>query len=634
MTNYDRKGNPKRSRLTRRAMLLGSIQAGLVGVLGWRMRQLGVEQSDQFRLLAEENRVNIRLLPPSRGLIYDREGEPLTINNRVYAIEMVREQAKDPDAVLRRLQTLIPLSDEQIEKSLAEMAKRRAFVPVTVATGLEWEHIAAVSANAPALPGITPQLALGRQYPKGNLFGHIVGYVGPVSDDDLERREDRDPLLLIPRYRIGKSGIESSLERPLRGEAGIKRIEVNSIGRVMRELDRKEGAPGVNIQLTVSEQLQQFALERMRGQSASAVVMDVRNGDLLALASNPTFDPNKFINGISVPDWKAYNEPRMRPLFNKATKGSYPPGSTFKMVVALAALKEGLINEFEDVHCPGHMEVSGRKFHCWKSSGHGKMNLREALRQSCDVYFYDIALRVGIEKISEMARALGIGVRPDIPLPYTNAGLAPTKAWKMERKKTDWVLGDTMNSGIGQGFVLATPLQLAIMTARIASGKKIAPRMINVYNDELLPVTGNETIDINPAHLEMVRKGMFDVSNHRRGTAFGARLKGDDRMAGKTGTSQVRLISKRERQSGVIKNKDLPWNSRDHALFVGYAPFVNPRYAVSVVVEHGGGGSKVAAPIARDIMALALELDDGGYGSLPSQKREQTELNKDSIRQL
>ncbi len=623
MIEFDSKGEIKRSRLSRRALILAGLQGSVAGIIGWRMHQLGVKQGDQYRLLAEENRINIQLLPPARGLIYDRDGDLLTINNRVYTIEMVREQSGDPELILNRLAQLIPLTPEQIDKALLDMSKRRAFVPVTVATGLEWEHIAAVSANAPALPGVTPQLGLNRQYPKGPDYGHIVGYVGSVSDYDLDNDPDRDPLLRIPRFKIGKTGIEAKLEKPLRGEAGIKRIEVNSIGRIIRELDRQEGGPGVNIQLTIGHELQSFALERMKGKSASAVVMDVRNGDIMALASGPTFDPNKFLKPISQKDWAEMNDPKMRPLVNKAVAGTYPPASTFKMIVALAALEAGVANQGEDVRCKGHMLVSGRKFHCWRRGGHGNVNMREALRYSCDVYFYEMALRVGIENITRMANRFGLGVRPNVELPSMKAGLTPTKEWKNRIKKQDWVLGDSMNAGIGQGFVLASPLQLAVMTARLATGTMIEPRMINMYDNTITPVNGVEPLGLKSSHLAVVRQGMFDVSNHRRGTAFGSRLKNGVQMAGKTGTSQVRRITTSERRRGVVKNEDLPWNRRDHALFVGYAPFRDPKYAVSVVVEHGGGGSKVAAPIARDILARTLKVTKG-YGELPTRKREQT----------
>ncbi len=396
----------------------------------------------------------------------------------------------------------------------------------------------------------------------------------------------------------------------------------------MRELDGQASAPGINLQLTTGPELQRFAMERMQGESAATVVMDVNNGDILALASAPTFDPNKFVNGISVADWRALNENEFRPLANKTVQGLYPPGSTFKMVVAMAALTHGVANEREDVYCPGHKDVNGRKFHCWRRRGHGNVNLREALRYSCDVYFYEMAIRVGIENITKTARALGLGQKPDLPLPAVRTGLMPTKEWKRVNKKEDWFIGDTANAGIGQGFVLASPLQLATMTARIASGNQITPRLLNMFDNKLTPVTGTEKLDFNPAHLDMVRAGMYDVSNHPRGTAYRSRLSGGEQMAGKTGTSQVRFITKAERDRGVTKNKDLPWNRRDHALFVGFAPFDNPRYAISVIVEHGGGGSKAAAPIAKDVMQKALSLGANEYGPLPSQKRSQAKPPK------
>jgi penicillin-binding protein 2 len=612
--------------MNRRAILLGGAQLGFIGLIGWRMRQLGVRQTDEFRLLAEENRVNIRLIPPVRGLIYDRKGNPLAQNNPIYTIELVREQAGDPEKVLRRLAQLIPLSDAEIAKTLLEMSRRRAFVPVTVKSGLEWEHIAAVSANAPSLPGVSPELGFFRTYPAGDEYSHIVGYVGRIFRRDLEA-SNNDPLLMVPRFRIGRTGIEKRLESNLRGSAGVKRIEVNSVGRVMRELDREEPVVGDNLQLTIDSDLQKFTLQRLEGLSASAVVMDVQNGDVLALASVPTFDPNKFVRGISQDEYSALQENPYRPLFDKSISGLYPPASTFKMVVALAALELGLVTPDEDVYCPGHLEVFDRKFHCWRRAGHGKVNLREALRQSCDVYFYDLSLRVGIEEISKMANKLGLGIKPVLPLPAVSAGRAPTKAWKNESKGKDWVIGDTVNASIGQGFVLASPLQLSVMTARLATGNAIEPRLVNLRGDQKLPVIGNESIGIDPAHLRIVQQGMFDVSNHPRGTAFRSQLKYDgSNMAGKTGTAQVRFITLEERKRGVVKNEDLPWERRDHALFVAYAPVKNPRYAISVVVEHGGGGSRYAAPIARDIMEKALSLGQSPYGPLPSQKRVDVDL--------
>ena len=609
-------------KLSRRAIILLGLQVGVMGILGLRMRQLGIKQSEQFRLLAEENRINLQLVPPTRGLIYDRRGTPIAVNTPLYRIQIIREQVNDPEHVLRKLSEIIPITEEQITQTLNTMKKFRPWVPVTITENLEWAHVAAVAANAPSLPGISPIVGAYRGYPLAQEFCHIVGYVGPVSDYDLSKIEDPDPLLRIPRFQIGKNGIETRIDIALRGKAGLKRIEVNSLGRVMREIDSKPGEPGKNLQLTIDAELQRVALDRIRDESAAVVLMDVRNGDILAMASAPTFDPNKFVTGISVADWKDLNENEYLPLANKAVSGTYPPGSTYKMMVALAALEAGVIDKDETVFCNGSTKVSGRRFHCWKRGGHGRVSMVGGLRESCDVYFYDVAQRVGIDKISEMANRFGLGLRHDLPLPAIRKGLAPTKKWKRATKGEDWLIGDTLNAGIGQGFTLTSPLQLAVMAARIAAGTAIEPRLINTIGDDLEPIKGNKPLDINPEYLALVRRGMFEVVNSGRGTARGARLKIKGvMMAGKTGTSQLRRITKKERASGVIRNEDLPWKRRDHALFVAFAPYDDPKYAIAVIVEHGGGGSRVAAPIARDVMQATFERNSVGYGKLPSQKR-------------
>lgn len=615
-------GGKQSGKLSRRAFILLGAQLCFMGILGLRMRTLGVKQAEQFRLLAEENRINLQLVPPSRGLIYDRLGRPIATNIPLYQVQIIREQSGDPEPVLRRLAEIIPITGEEIAEVLDTIKKRRPWVPVTITENLEWKHVAVVAANAPSLPGVSPIVGTYRHYPMAHEFCHIIGYVGPVSDYDLSRLDDDDPVLRIPRFQIGKNGIETRAEHDLRGTAEIKRIEVNSVGRVMREIDSQAGAPGKNLQLTIDAALQNVAMNRIKNESAAVVVMDVNTGDILTLASAPTFDANKFVTGISVPDWKALNENKYRPLANKTVSGTYPPGSTYKMVVALAALEAGVIKSKETVRCHGSVEVYGRRFHCWRRGGHGRVDLVRALRESCDVYFYEIAQRVGIEKISDVARRLGLGVRHDLPLPAIRRGLAPTKAWKREVKGENWVVGDTLNAGIGQGFTLASPLQLAIMTARIATGTSIEPRLINTVGETLEPIKGNTPLDFDSEHLALVRRGMYEVVNSGRGTARRSRIAINGmEMAGKTGTSQVRFITKKERASGVIRNKDLPWERRDHALFVAFAPYENPKYAISVIVEHGGGESKVAAPIAHDVMLAALERTKTGYGPLPSQKR-------------
>lgn len=622
MIRNTKDSNRSRQGISRRALVLGTAQLGFIGVLGARMRFMQVEQADQFRLLAEENRVNIRLIPPARGLIYDRNGVIIAENEQNYRIVMVAEDAGDVNATLDNIALLVRLDSEDLGRIRKELDRVSPFVPVTIVDRLKWEDLTEVAVNAPALPGVTPEVGLSRFYPLGPDFAHVTGYVGPVSDYDLSKLQDPDPLLQIPRFQIGKVGVETKMEKELRGRAGTRRIEVNAVGRVMRELDRQEGVSGDNLQLTLDAALQNFVQARLGDQSAAAVVMDTENGDLLALGSTPAFDPNKFVRGISVADYAALTENKYRPLANKTVQGLYPPGSTFKMVTALAALEEGLISPEEKIFCGGYIELGKRRFHCWRRSGHGKMDLHNSIKQSCDVYYYDIAERVGIEKISAMARRLGLGVRHDLPLSAVNPGLAPTKAWKRTNRGADWLIGDTLNSGIGQGFVLASPLQLAVMSARIASGRAIAPRLIKSVEAVENPIPEFPPLGIDPQNLAAIHSAMAAVSNEQRGTAYRSRIIEDGMaLAGKTGTSQVRNITAAERAAGVTRNEDLPWERRDHALFVAFAPHDAPKIAVSVVVEHGGGGSVAAAPIARDIVLQALHGGLPPLSSYPSNQR-------------
>ncbi len=593
--------------ISRRALVVGVAQIGVLGALGLRMQQMQIDQADQFRLLADENRINIRLLPPARGLIFDRNGVPIAQNEQNYRIVIVREDAGDVEDVLQRLSLLMPLTPEDMDKALAEIARRSSFVPVTIAERVSWDDIARVSINAPALPGVTAEVGLSRLYPLGSDLAHVVGYVGPVSDYDLSLLDDPDPLLQIPKFQIGKTGVENKLETTLRGAAGTKRIEVNALGRVMRELDRQEGQPGADVQLTIDARLQSYVEARLEGESAGAVVIDLEHGDLRAVGSAPTFDPNLFVRGISVKDWTDLNENKYRPLAAKAVQGAYPPGSTFKMVTALAALENGVLDPEETVYCRGFTEVAGTRFHCWKSGGHGNINFHESLKQSCDVYYYEVGQRAGIDNIAAMARKLGIGVKHDLPLSAVHSGIAPDKAWKTEVRGEDWRIGDTVNASIGQGYVLASPLSLAVMMSRIATGRSVEPRLVRAIDGVQQPSGAGEPMDLNENLLRRVRASMDAVSNNQRGTAYGSRIAMSEmRMAGKTGTSQVRRITAEERARGVTRNQDLPWERRDHALFVCFAPVDDPKFAVAVVVEHGGGGSTAAAPIARDIMLQAL----------------------------
>ncbi|WP_323770472.1 penicillin-binding protein 2 [Antarctobacter sp.] len=619
-------------RVTRRGLILGGGQLVFAGVLALRMRHMQVDQADEFRLLAEENRINIRLIPPGRGRIFDREGRVIAENEQTYRITLTREDAGDVATVIRRLGQLVELDEDDLNRALAEMERTPPFFPVTVADRVTWEDISRVAVNAPALPGVTTEVGLSRFYPSRDLYAHVAGYVGPVSERDLGRYEDPPPVLRIPRFQIGKVGVEAKYEEKLRGSAGAKRVEVNAVGRVMRELDRREGVAGADLQLTVDTALQDYVQARLGPDSASVVVMDLEHGDLLAIASSPSYDPNKFVRGISVKDYGELRDNDHRPLASKTVQDAYPPGSTFKMVTALAAMDAGLMTPDDTVWCPGHLEVGGRKFHCWKRVGHGHMTLEQSLRESCDVYYYELALKVGIERIAAMARKLGMGEAHDIPMSAVTSGLVPDKAWKLRERGADWVIGDSVNAAIGQGFVLTSPLQLAVMSARIATGRAITPRLVKSVDGIETPRRAAPDLGLNPNHLLQVRRAMYAVSNHRHGTAYRSRIVAEGlRMAGKTGTSQVRNITAAERARGVTSNDDLPWDRRDHALFVNFAPYDNPRIAVSVVVEHGGGGSTAAAPIARDITLQALYGEDPPLEAYPTADRRRVKAQQERL---
>ena len=592
---------------TRRELLLGGSQLTLFAALAGRLYYLQVVDADAYALLADENRINHRLLPPERGRVFDRHGVPLARNSPTYRVLVVREQTTDLRATLRALSRLIALPEGRIEEVIADAQARRPFVPITVREDLNWTEVSRISIHGPDLPGVTLVSGLIRAYPAGDATAHVLGYVGPVSEQELTG----EPLLELPEFRVGKNGIEKVYDRALRGRAGISRLEVNALGREIKQLYRKDGEPGQDIRLTLDLDLQRYVHERLSGEpSAAAVVLDVRTGEVVALASVPTFDPRAFANGLSRETWRAWTSNPKAPLVNKAIAGQYPPGSTFKMMVALAALESGVAGPDHEVSCPGFMQLGQHRFHCWRPWGHGKLTLVDAIAQSCDVYFYDLARKVGIDGIADMARRFGLGQRLDFDLPGERPGLVPDSAWKLVTRGVPWQKGETLVVGIGQGFIQTTPLQLAVMTARIANGSQaIRPWLARPPGAEAGTAQA-APLGVSEWALRFVREGMHRVINGERGTAREARL--PDRaiaMAGKTGTSQVRRISRTERQTGVRKNEDKPWEERDHALFVAFAPYRDPRYALAVVVEHGGSGSKAAAPIARDIMAKALELD-------------------------
>ena len=594
--------------LTRRALVLGGVKLGLFGALAGRMYYLQVTEAERYHMLAEDNRINMQLLAPSRGQIVDRFGVPLAVNDQNFRVVLVAEQAGDVDATLMRLGEIVPLGEDVERRVLRDVSRRRAFVPVTVIDNLSWEQVARIEVNTPELPGLSIEVGDLRQYPYAGATAHVLGYVGAVNESELTG----DPVLTLPGFRIGKTGVERQHDEDLRGEAGTSQVEVNALGRVIRELSRDEGTPGADVQLTIDIGLQAFAQERLASEhSASAVVMDTETGEIFALASTPTFDPNLFTTGISSENWRRLTSDPYRPLTDKAINGQYAPGSTFKMLVALAALEEGVVGPNYQVYCPGHMTLGNHRFHCWRRGGHGWMSMVDALAQSCDVYFYDVSRRLGVDKIAEMARRFGIGQRTGIDLAGESPGLMPTRAWKQANLGTPWQPGETLVVSIGQGYVLATPLQLCVMAARLANGgRAVEPHLtmrVRRHGEEpqgeAAAPPGPAPMGISAHALSVVSEGMVQVTNGVRGTARWAQIPEEGfEMAGKTGTSQVRRITIAERLTGIIPNDQRPWRDRDHALFVAFAPIHAPRYACSVVVEHGGGGSRVAAPIARDIL--------------------------------
>lgn len=600
-------------KFSRRALLLTGGQLSLMALLGGRLYYLQVNQADRYKMLADENRINIRLLPPTRGRVFDRNGQVLADNKQNYRILLVSEQTGDIEATLNRLGQLLPTSDDERARVLKDIKSRRHFVPVTVREHLDWAQVSRIEVNTPYLPGVSIDVGQVRHYPHGTPFAHVLGYVAAVSPAELTG----DPVLELPDFRIGKNGVERTHDLALRGRAGNVHVEVNAHGRVIRELDRDEGERGADVTLTLDAHLQRYAAERLGNESASAVLMSARTGEVLALASTPSFDPNLFNQGFTHNQWTTLIGNPRAPLTNKTIAGQYPPGSTFKLAVAMAALEAGVIGTGHKVYCPGFMKLGDRRFHCWKRGGHGHLSLVDALARSCDVYFYDIALKVGISRIAAMAERLGLGHALDFDLPGEARGLIPTPAWKLAKYGRNWQKGETLNVGIGQGSVLATPLQLAVMTARIVNGgRAVTPHLTKaVAGGPPREAEAFPSLGLSEVAIAAVRDGMNRVVNHRKGTAYGARIEDPAfAMGGKTGTSQVRRITKKEREAGITKNEDRPWKHRDHALFVGYAPVDDPQYIVSVIVEHGGGGSKVAAPIARDILTEAQKrrpLDDG-----------------------
>lgn len=590
--------------MTRRSLMLLAGQSVAALVLLGRAGQLQLVRGSTYNLLSEENRISVRIVPPPRGNLLDRNGNAIAVNQQSYRAVILREEVKDLDAVLNRFADVVDLSPDDRARIARELKRNKNFMPIALKTNLSWNEMARLEVLTPELPGISVDSAAQRFYPLGAAGAHVLGYLG--APDENEQEDADDPLLTVSGFQIGKTGIEKTYEERLRGSAGGLQLEVNAKGRVVQELKRTPPVAGKNLQLTLDATLQQAMYDRLsQERSAAAVVMDIHTGAVYAMASSPAFDPNIFTQTIPADLWQQLNADPTKPLLNKIFGGVYPPGSTFKMVTALAALESGAMRPDVIVHCSGQTVLGTHVFHCWKKGGHGPMNLQSAITQSCDCYFYETARRTGIDRIANTARRLGLGAPSGLGLPGERSGLIPDRDWKRRTYKKDWTVGESFVCGIGQGYITTSILQLCMMTARLANGgREVKPTLIL---DEAARA-GAPSLGFNPQHLAAIALGMQGVTSPG-GTAAAAQIPEPQwRMAGKTGTAQVQTITQAQRDAGFDVFK-LPWEQRHHALFVAYAPVDNPQYAMATIIQHGGAGGAVAGPLGRDIMRKTQEID-------------------------
>jgi penicillin-binding protein 2 len=601
---------------SRRMVLFGGAQAAigaaLVGRLGW----LAVAENDKYQLMSENNRVQLIVVPPRRGWLVDRYNQPIAINRSDFRVDIIPQQLENPEQTLKLLAQLLKLDTDDLDRILKDLKQGRGFQPVQVAESVPYEDYAAVTVRLPELPGVQATRGFSRYYPTGPAVAHLVGYVGTPSAADYEKT--KDPLYLTPGFKIGKQGLEKTLEPYLRGTPGAQRIEVTASGRLVKELDPKPDRSGQTVQLTIDGGLQEYAARRMGPESGALVAIDVESGDMLAFVSMPAFDPNDFSRGIGRTEWKMLSENDHLPLLNKVAQGLYPSGSTIKPAMALAFLKLGVDPEHR-VFCPGGYQIGNRYFRC--DAAHGSMNLHSAIERSCNTYFWATGLRTDPQQTTDMVKYLGYGEEFDLPLVTQRYGTMPNPEWLEKKYHRKWQGYDSANTSIGQGYVLINPMQLAVMPGRIASGKLIQPRLLMGK-----PRTPIPPLDVDPEHLDYVLKAMTSVVNDH-GTAVSSKLLLDGvQMAGKTGTAQVFRLGERGHQSN--------WALRDHALFIAFAPADKPRYALGCIIEHGGFGASAAAPIVRDTMTYFFDKQKAWDALAPLEKQWGGSLAERNDRQL
>ncbi len=615
---------------SRRAALFSGGTVLLFSGVGFRLYQLQVADHEQYRALADDNRFNQRVIVPLRGEIYDRFGVPLATNRQNFRVLLIPEETDSVAQSLKQLEQFLPLTDAQKERALTEAKRKRAFTPLEIANNLTWDQFARINFELPNFPGLHSEVGDTRSYPWNEATAFVVGYVGAPSERDLQSEADEENKRLFrqPGFRLGRAGLERTHDTKLRGKAGSTTVQVNAHGRVIEEYPHEADKPaqGEALGLTIDAELQTEAMrilaeplldpageELPETVSGSAIVMDVETGDIIVMASVPAFDPNEFNVGVTQSRWKEFNESPYKPLINKSLSGVYPPGSTFKLVTAIAAQEAGISQNFR-VSCTGKIWFGNRFFNCWKEKGHGSVDMKGSIKHSCDVYYWTLAQQLDIDLIADVANRLGLGQTYDLGIGSQQNGIVPSREWKQRYFRSNpaqqsWFPGDTLSAAIGQGYVTSTPLQLAVMASRIASGRQVTPRIVRINNGGIVPTRRADGLLIEQEHLALVRSGMDAVVNEW-GTASRSRLENPEwRLAGKTGTSQVMRLQMDPETGKRIKNEELPWEQRDHALFVSFAPFANPRYACAVVVEHGIGGSRTAGPKSRDIMRAVLTKD-------------------------
>jgi penicillin-binding protein 2 len=625
MLNNSQSFSNKSKMISRRIFIFSIIKfAVFFGIIG-RLFYLQISENLKYKSLSDKNRLREWKVIPQRGTIEDYFGNKMASNKQVFQLHMMPEDVPNIEELFFKLSRLIEFNKQEKTSLIKRLKKRKPWQPIIVSENLSWAEFSRLNLFVHEIPGIKPVVAVARKYIEDGSLAHLVGYVSSVSAKDLQKNKYLRSIN-VPGLKTGKSGLEKSLNRSIIGKPGFQRFEVNAYGKRVKELKFTQGTFGKNYKTTIDIEIQKYASKLIADKSGSVCVMDIYTGDIIAMVSAPTFDPNQFVHGISLDNWKALIEDKKKPLLNKSLSGLYPPGSTIKPIVALSALENNIVSPKFVVDCKGSIDFYEKRYHCWKEKGHGLMGLRNAIKQSCDVYFYEIARRLGIDRMSETAKKFGFGKKAFDIFNEEKAGVVPSTKWKLKNIGKNWYLGETLISGIGQGYFQTTPMQLCLMTAQLANGGyKIEPRIIddrneiqstinawrkefNIRNNNLdTPNPELEKLFTNKENVKFVLDALYGATNEPMGTSYGSRLtKSGYIFAGKTGTSQVRTISEEQRKL-KLKNKDLEYKNRDHALFTAFAPYKKPRYAISVIIEHGGSGSSGAAPIAKKLIKKILD---------------------------